>query len=43
MKSNDELKETDIKNLTSYYFADIIDKIEDIDFGKILIEEKSKI
>ena len=39
MKSNDELKETDIKNRKCYYFDDII-KIEDFDFD-ILIGEKS--
>ena len=39
MKSNDELKETDIKNRKCYCFDDII-KIEDFDFD-ILIGEKS--
>ena len=40
MKSNGELKEIDIKNCTCYYFDDII-KIEDFDFGNILVDEKS--
>ena len=38
MESNDELKETDIKNC--YYFDDII-KIEDFDFNNLLLDEKS--
>ena len=38
MNSNDKLKEIDIKNCT-FYFDDII-KIEDFDFGNILIDEK---
>ena len=40
MKSNDKLKETDIKICTCYYFDDII-KIEDFDYDNILIDEKS--
>ena len=40
MESNDELKETDIKNLTCYFLDDII-KIEDFNFDNILINEKS--
>ena len=38
MDSN-ELKETDIKNRTCYYFDDII-KLEDLDFDDILIDQK---
>ena len=34
MKSNDELKEIDIKNHTCYYF-DHITRIEDFDFDNI--------
>ena len=41
MESNDKLKEIVIKNLTCYYFKDII-KIEDFDLNNILIDEKSK-
>ena len=37
MDSN-ELKETDIKNRTCYYFDDII-KLEDLDFDDILIDQ----
>ena len=40
MKSNNRLKEVDIKNRLCYYFDDII-KIEDFDFVNILIGEKS--
>ena len=40
MEINDELKEVDIKNPTCYYFDGII-KIQDFDFDKILIDEKS--
>ena len=43
MKSKDEFKETDVKNRTCYYFADIIkawDRDVDIDFNGILLEEK---
>ena len=40
MESNDELKETDIKNHTFYYFDDII-KFEDFNPDNILIDEKS--
>ena len=40
MESNDELKEIDIKNCTCYYIDHLI-KIEDFNFDKILINEKS--
>ena len=40
MDSNDELKNTDIKNLTCYYFDDII-KIVDFNLDNSLKEEKS--
>ena len=40
MEINDEIKEIDIENCTSYYFYDII-KIEDFDLNTILIDEKS--
>ena len=40
MKSNDKLKEVDIKNHTRYYF-DEITKIEDFYLDNILIDEKS--
>ena len=40
MESKDELKETDIKNRTCYYFDDIIKDI-DIDFNNILLDKKS--
>ena len=40
LESDDELKETDTKNRTSYYFDDII-KIEDFDFDNILLDEIS--
>ena len=40
MKSNNELKEINIKNSTCYYFDDII-KIEDFDFDNISLDEKS--
>ena len=40
MERNNELKEIDIKNRTCHYFNDII-KIEDFDFGNILLDEKS--
>ena len=39
MESNDQLKETDIKNRTCYYFDDVI-KIEDFDPENILINKK---
>ena len=39
MESNDELKETDVKNLAYYYVDDII-KIEDFNLDNILINEK---
>ena len=39
MESNDELKVTNIKNWTCYYFDDII-KIEEFDFDNILLDEK---
>ena len=38
---NNEFSKIRIKNRTCYYFNDII-KIEDIDFDKILIDEKIK-
>ena len=40
MESNDKLKEVDIKNDWCYYFDDTI-RIEDFDFNKILLDEKS--
>ena len=40
MESNDELKESNIKNRTYYYFDDII-KIKDFDFDNILMNGKS--
>ena len=40
MESTDELKEINIKKRTCYYFHDII-KMEDFDFGNILMDEKS--
>ena len=40
MDSNDELKETDIKNRTRYYLDDTI-KIEDFNLENVLIDEKS--
>ena len=40
MDSNDELRETDIKNRICYYFDDII-KIENFNLDNILIDEKS--
>ena len=40
MENNNKLKESDIKNHMYYYFDDII-KIENFDFGNILIHEKS--
>ena len=40
MESNNKLKVIDIKNLTCYYFDNII-KIEDFDLDNILIDEKS--
>ena len=40
MKSNDELKDIDIKNHTCYYFCDII-KVVDINFSHVLLDEKS--
>ena len=39
MKSNNKLKEIDIKNRMCYYFDDI-KKIEDFDFNNILVNEK---
>ena len=39
-KSNDELREINIKNHTCNYFDDIT-KIEDFDFHNILLDEKS--
>ena len=40
IKSNDELKEIDVKNRTWYYFDDIIKK-EDFILDNILIDKKS--
>ena len=40
MENNNELKETDIKNHTHYYFDDIM-KVEDIDFDNILLDKNS--
>ena len=40
MESNDRLKEINIKNRTFYYFDDII-KVEDFNFGNILIDKIS--
>ena len=40
MENNNKLKESNIKNRMYYYFDDII-KIENFDFGNILIHEKS--
>ena len=39
MECNDELKEINIKNLTCYFFDDII-KMQDFEFGNILLDEK---
>ena len=39
MESKDELKETDIKNRTCYYFDDVM-RATDIDFIDILLYEK---
>ena len=44
MKSEDKLKEVDIKNRTCYYFDDIIgvmDRDSDFDFSDILLDEIS--
>ena len=38
MDSNDELKETVIKNRTCYYFDDIM-RLIDIDFSDILLNK----
>ena len=40
MESKDELKEIVIKNLTCYYFNDIM-RVIDIDFSNILLSKKS--
>ena len=37
---NNEFKQVNIKNRTSYYFDHII-KLEDLDINNILIDEKS--
>ena len=44
MESDDELKEIDIKNCMCYYFPQKIKiiKIEDFDFGNILLDENHK-
>ena len=39
MVSNGQLKETDVKNRTCYYFDDII-RIEDFDLDNTLLDEK---
>ena len=39
-RMNHELKVIDIKNLTCYYFDEII-SLNDLDFGNILLDEKS--
>ena len=38
MESKDELKETDIKNCTCYYFDDVM-RATDIDFIDIIIRK----
>ena len=40
MESNNELKETDVKKCTCYYFGDIIN-ISDFHLNNILLDEKS--
>ena len=40
MENKDELKETDIKNYTYYYFDDIIRDL-DISFDNIFLDKKS--
>ena len=40
MDSNDESKEINIKNSTSYYFDDLT-RIKDFDLNNVLIDEKS--
>ena len=40
MKSNDQVKQINIKNRACYYFDDII-KVKDFDIDNILIDEKS--
>ena len=40
MDGNDQLKEIDIKNRTSYYYDDLI-KIEVFEVDNILIDKKS--
>ena len=40
MKSDNELKEIDIKNRMCYYFNDIM-RVVDIDFYKLLLDERS--
>ena len=39
MESNNELKETDTKNYTCYYFGSITE-IEQFDFDKTLLDKK---
>ena len=39
MECNDELKEINYKILTCYFFDDII-KMQDFEFGNILLDEK---
>ena len=38
---NNEFEKVHIKNCTCYYYLDDIIKLEDFDFGNILIDEKS--
>ena len=40
MKSNDELKEIDIKNINCYYFDDLV-IVGDFDFENVLLDGKS--
>ena len=43
METKDELKETDIKNRTCYYFDDLIRFLDrNIDFSNTLLDEKLK-
>ena len=39
MESNDELKETDVKSRTSYYFENIM-RVGDFDLNKVLLDKK---
>ena len=40
MERNCELRIIYIKNCTCYYFDDIYNKVKDIDFDNILLDEK---